>query len=277
MNEDIGYGYEYNKNTNTLIAKPIISGYGLFSTVTLLASAASIANAKYNTMPDKIDVSNTLSKFKDSENSDVFKKVFEINKDISTKPNAFGPNVHHTIYNKSLLSLVGPYFKYYASPTPTVKDAICELKEKYDLYDTNRISVIYRGSDKWTDMGNFIDAGPGAYVHKTRKLFPDCKNVLIQSEEKDVCKYFKQTFKAKFISETDIGNTGLLQQPIPEIDKEKWLIYFIAALWIHAESKYLVTYTGNSGFFVSAIRESQENLYQEQLFNLGIDEVFYNE
>ena len=279
MKEQLSFGYLYDTDTNTLEAQDMISGYGLFSTVILLAAAASKVHNRYHILPDEVKTRNVMRRFKDNDDDDIFKKMFSVNKDIDIDPRPFSPDVHHALYRDSLIKSVSPYIKRYAAPSDGVVDAINDIKGKYDLEDTNRISVIYRGSDKWTDKGGFMDAGPGAYVRMAEKLkkADNSRQMIIQSEEIDICRFFRTKFKAFFIEETAVGDTGLTTRPIPVSDKETWLRYFIASLHIHAESDHLVTYTGNSGFFIVALRGHSNNVYQESVFCKHIDDLFYNE
>ena len=280
MKEVLSFGYSYDTDTDTLEAVNQISNYGLFSTVILLAAAASRVHKKYGILPSKVKAPSTLQRFKDKKDDDIFSQLFTVDETVKIPEiRAFNPDVHHSLYRDSLIKAVSPYIRRYGAPNESVKTAIIDLKARYDLDNLDRVSVIYRGSDKWTDKGGWPDAGPGAYVRMTNKLKIADKNlkVLIQSEEMAICKFFRQKYKAFFIPETAVGDTKLTTRPIPELDRGTWLKYFIASLHIHSESKHVITYTGNSGFFVVALRGHTENVLQECLFSKKVEEIFYND
>jgi hypothetical protein len=60
-----------------------------------------------------------------------------------------------------------------------------------------------------------------------------------------------------------------------EEDKLEWSENYVAALFLHSKSKYLITYTGNSAFFLYLSRGTTNNLYQEITFtNNNYDDFF---
>lgn len=273
-----GFGFTYDNDNNILEPKNNISNYGLFSTITILSSVISKVHETYGVLPRIGNTSKLLCMFKDSPDSDVFSKVFRINQSVIIQnPTSFGPDMHHTKYTQRTINMIGPYMGKVVSISEDVKKNIQKLRDKYDLFDRNRISVIYRGSDKWSDGDDgFIGLGPSAYVRMTTMISKkyDINKILIQSEEAPICKHFKRKFKAICIEETQIGPTTLTDRPIPQADKEEWLKNFISSLCIHAESDHLITYTGNSGLYPVILRNSINGVYQEKVFSQPITELF---
>jgi hypothetical protein len=56
-----------------------------------------------------------------------------------------------------------------------------------------------------------------------------------------------------------------------------WCEFYIASLWIQAKSKYVITYTGNSSFFVYLVRQTTKNFIQEITFTKNYNDFFINE
>ena len=189
-----------------------------------------------------------------------------------------GPDNHHIIYSDEGLKKLQPFFKKYFSLNEETNNVKLSLEDKYDIKDRHRISTIYRGSDKWTDFGGFNSLGPAAYLRLTEKIFEADKTlkVLIQTEDKRVSTWFCNRFHGKFIEETDIGDVEHNRDPIPKEDKLIWLRNYVASLYIHGESEHVVTYTGNSGYFIALIKGGTENLHQEITFTKGHEDFFVN-
>lgn len=274
------FGYYYYPEENKIESMDIIQDYGLFSTFTLLLSTITIVHRDYKVLPDKFDLSNALRKFKEDKSIDMYKVLFKIDESINIdNAEPMGPDHHHEIYTDEKIKKLYPYVRRYFN----LSDEVCEIKdkliEKYNLKDKEFLSVIYRGTDQFTDRGGFISVNCSAYEKLAKdiisKIDPKNRNVLIQSEEPRVVSYFKGSLGAKFIEETNIGQIDNNGAPVPLKDVETWVKYYIASIYIHSKSKTLITYTGNSGFFTALFRGNMENVYQETTFKLN-RKIFFN-
>jgi hypothetical protein len=285
MIEDISFGYDYDEESKVLIARPLIQDYGLFSTFCLLLSATTACHAKCGTVPDEINFGNSLSKFNNKENPiDLYKFLFKIDHSIEIpKEKEFhvGPDNHHTLYTEKTIKGLSPFFKRYFSLNEETLNVKKALEAKYNIEDKNRLSVIYRASDKWTDFGGFLNMGPGAYYRLAWDLWHKHQDsgikLLIQTEDMGVADWFCRSLHGSFITETKIGETNSTTQPIPSENKDVWLRNFVASLYIHAESKILVTYSGNSGYFSALARGTSKDLYQEHSFTKNCKEFFFSD
>ena len=101
--------------------------------------------------------------------------------------------------------------------------------------------------------------------------------LLIQTEDAGVADWFCRSLHGQFISETSIGETNSVTQPIPSQNKLNWLRNFVASLYIHSESKILITYSGNSGYFASLARGNANDLYQENSFTKSYRDFFFSD
>jgi hypothetical protein len=159
-----------------------------------------------------------------------------------------------------------------------VKNKIDELVKKYSIIHENTISVIYRSTDKWTDMGGFNHISPALYMRLTKKLKEETPqyDVFIQSESSGINRVFNESFGSKSIQETLVSTIDGLPLFL-HLDKNKleWSEYYVASLIIHSKSKILITYTGNSSFFVYLSRGTTKNMYQEITFTKNNYEDFF--
>jgi len=285
MIEDISFGYDYDEEGKTLIARPLIEDYGLFSTFCLLLSATTACHAKYGSVPDEINFGKSLSKFNNKDNPiDLYKFLFKIDRTIDiTKDQEFhvGPDNHHTLYNNKTITGLQPFFKRYFTLNDETLAVKKSLEDKYNIQDKNRLSVIYRASDKWTDFGGFLNMGPAAYYRLAWDLWHENQDsgikLLIQTEDMGIADWFCRSLHGQFINETKIGETNSTTQPIPSKDKDLWLRNYVASLYIHAESKILITYSGNSAYFVALARGNSNNLYQEHSFTKNCKDFFFSD
>ena len=130
-------------------------------------------------------------------------------------------------------------------------------------------------------MGGFNYISPALYLRLTRKLKeenPDFE-VLIQSESDGINTIFHQAFGSTFIEETLTSKKDGL--PIflhLDENKMEWSENYVAALLVHSKSNKLITYTGNSAFFVYLCRGTTKGMYQEKTFmNNNFDDFFTKE
>jgi hypothetical protein len=285
IDENILYGYDYDVVNNTLIGRPDIKDYGFFSTFTLMLTSLMVVYKKYKKTPSKIDGNNLLRKLKNDSDTDMYHHFFHIDEELDINfddieiPVPFSPDDQHTIYSEKYSKYYNVFFKKYFNVNQNIQDKIDELTKKYDVDLDNSISVIYRDSDKWTDMGGFNYISAGGYFRKCKEIFENDGNrpkVLIQSENTGVISTFHQAFGSTFFTETSLGNSSEIYPPIPLDDNKKieWSEYYIASLWVHSKCKYVITYTGNSGFFIYLNRGTTKNLTQEITFTKNYNEFF---
>lgn len=285
IHENILYGYDYDIDNNSLIGREEIKDYGFFSTFTLMITSIMVVYKTYKKTPDKIDGSTLLNKIKKGKDIDMYHYFFhmddsiKIGFDIDEIPVPFSPDDHHTIYSEKYSKYYNIFFKKYFNVNQNIKEKIDFLIKKYNVDVNKSISVIYRDSDKWTDMGGFNYISAGAYLRKCREIFEldgNTPKVLIQSENNGVIKTFNEVFDLTFFNETSLGNSSEIYPPIPIDDSKKleWSEYYIASLWIHSKCKYVLTYTGNSAFFIYLNRGTTKNLIQEITFTKDYNDFF---
>lgn len=285
IHEHVLWGYDYDDSTNTLKGNPAVEGAGFFSTFTLLLTSIISVYKKFNKLPN-IDGSRLLNKLNPSQQiNDMYDHFFHINDDIiipftDEQTPSLSPDSHHTIYTNENLKYFIPFFERYFNINENILSKIEILKKKYDINNEKIISVVYRDTDKWTDFGGFNSVQPGPYINLTRLLLTDnpTYKVLIQSENDGVVAHFGNAFGSIFFTETLTSQTSVSPVFVHyNGNKIEWSEYYIASLWIHSKSEYLITYTGNSAFFLYLNRGTTKNLYQETTFQRNYNEFFIKE
>jgi hypothetical protein len=282
--ENILYGYDYDSEKNILIGREDIKDYGFFSTFTLMMTSLMVVYKKFKKTPTGIDGKFLLRKLKKDSEIDMYHYFFHIDNSVEINfneelPVPFSPDDQHTIYSEKYLKYYQPFFKKYFNINKNITEKILFLKEKYNVSEDNTISVIYRDSDKWTDMGGFNYISAAGYFRKCKDIIDseDVRpNIIIQSENSGVIKTFQEAFGSTFFMETSLGNSSEIYPPIPINDdiKLEWSEYYVATLWILSKCKHVISYTGNSSFFVYLNRGTTKNFTQEITFTKNHNEFF---
>jgi hypothetical protein len=283
IHADILFGYDYDDEKNILIGRKGIAEYGFLSTFTLLLISIMTVYKKFKRVPADIDGKNILSNLNPNHDIlDMYHHFFNINEKIEINfdeelPVPTTKDEHHTIYTENNIKYYKPFFDRYFNLNKKILNKIEFLKSKYNVNSDNSISIIYRDTDKWTDLGGVNYLCPAPYFRFATLIMeknPDYK-ILIQTEDHGLKLFFQKYLKATFFDETLTSQT--LVQPVfleKFENKLEWAEYYMASLWIHSKSKYLISYTGNSSFFLYLNRGTTNNFFQEITFTKHIDEFF---
>lgn len=284
IHENIGYGYKFDDETKTIIGEEHIKNYGFFSTFTLMLISIINVYKNLGMVVENVDGRHLLNHLRQNQDIDMYHHFFNINKDVIIDVNVseihkdLQLNEQHTIYKEENMKTFKPFFERYFNLNQRLVDLIEDLKRKYNIDSENSISVIYRDSDKWTDLGGFNYISPAFYYRIAKNLktkYPDYK-VLIQTENPGIKRVFREAFQAVSVDETLTSVTGEYPTFLTlNENKLNWADAYVAALWIHSKSKYLITYTGNSGFFVYLSRGTTKNMYQEITFTKNDENEFF--
>ena len=283
IHENITYGYDYNTETGELVGRTDISNYGFFSTFTLLITAIMAVYNHYGELVKSINGNNLLKHLNTDYSYDMYSHFFHIDENVEVNherpmPVPLTNDDQHTVYRESHVKYYNVFFKRYFNLNNNIQSKLDNLKTKYNVDSDRTISVVYRSTDKWTDMGGFNHISPGLYLRLARQLKtenPDF-DLYIQSESQGINRVFSEGLSGKVIHETLVSKRD--DYPLflhLEDNKLEWAENYVASLFLHSKSKYLITYTGNSAFFLYLSRGTTNNLYQEITFtNNNIDDFF---
>ena len=219
-------------------------------------------------IPERIDYSLGFRHFKKDPEQDIYPDFHEINPMVDVElyagvelpdSNKFEPNLYDFhVYNQITDRFFGP--------SKNVLDKVDLLKTKYALDPDKMISVLYRGTDKSTEL---VLAHPQDYLIVTQRLLqknPDFK-VLLQTDQTQVIQMFVEALgdKVVFFEETPSTTSNSVIWNLMEkngADSIEWSQWFDAALRCVSDCRYMINHTGNVAFFANLYRGSLDGVYQ---------------
>jgi hypothetical protein len=223
---------------------------------------------RHGIVPDKIDYSMGFKHFKKDPNQDIYPLFHQIDKnqpvdlfaDIDIPDaNKFQKNLYNfEIYNQIT--------KRFFNPSDIINDRKKYLLEKYQIDTSKTISVLYRGTDKGTELKL---ANPEQYMVVTKSLLSQNSDfkVLLQTDQTQVIHYFHEELRDRLVifEETPSTTSNRVIWSLMEqngADSIDWSQWFDAALRCVSDCKYVVNHTGNVGMFMNLYRGNLEGVYQ---------------
>lgn len=278
---EVGHGYIYNRDTDTIssMREPYnISDYGLFSTLTLLLSALTVLYKDYGILPSNIDLSKALCRFKTNPGEDLYHKLFTIDDTVDidrSKIFTVGPDYHHEVYDTRTISNLYCFIRRFFKLSYTTQQAVESMTQRYGVTEGNNISVIFRGTDHFTDRGGMVAVNSIAACNIIKQLITHQHyNIFIQTDEPRVNQWYTNNLHAINFNETTLGKIDPLGPPVPVDNLDMWVLNYVAALFIHSTSSKLFTYTGNSGLWACLFRGNLDGVYQDKTFSMNPEEFF---
>jgi hypothetical protein len=223
---------------------------------------------RHGIVPDKINYSLGFRHFKKDPEQDIYSYFHQIdstkNLDLFSEvelpdSNRFEPDLYRfDIYNQIR-------DKFFGSSN-IIKSRVQFLKNKYNINSERTISVLYRGTDKGTELKL---AHPQDYLIETKRILQNNSDfkVLLQTDQTQVIEMFYNELGDRLITFEETPSTtsnsviwNLMEKNgANSIDWSQW---FDAALRCVSECKYLVNHTGNVAFFANLYRGSLEGVRQ---------------
>lgn len=223
---------------------------------------------EHGIIPDRIDYSMGYKHFKKNPDQDIYPLFHKINQnqsiDLYRKIDLPDANKFQKyLYNFEIYNQITSRF---FSPSDIISDRVQFLSEKYKIDYSNTISVLYRGTDKGTELKI---ASPENYLSVTKKLLKDNSDfkVLLQTDQTQVIEYFYSELGDKLIvfEETPSTTSNRVIWSLMEEkgeDSIDWAQWFDAALRCVSKCKCVVNHTGNVGIFMNLYRGNIEEVYQ---------------
>jgi hypothetical protein len=223
---------------------------------------------RHGIVPERIDYSLGFRHFKKNPEQNIYPDFHQIDSSVKMDlfsevqlpdSNRFQPN----LYNFSIYSQIRNRF---FNPSSIILDKKNFLREKYNIEFEKTISVLYRGTDKGTELRL---AHPLDYLYITKQLLADNPNfkVLLQTDQTQVIQMFYDELGDKLITFEETPSTtsnnviwNLMEKK--GVDSIDWSQWFDAALRCVADCKYLINHTGNVAFFANLYRGSLEGVTQ---------------
>lgn len=223
---------------------------------------------RHGIIPERVDYSLGYRHFKKEPEKDIYPDFHKIDptKELNLysivelpDANKYRPDLYRfDVYNQIRDRFFGP--------SEIIKERVQFLKNKYNINPEKTISVLYRGTDKGTEL---TLAHPQRYLELVQKLLknnPEFK-VLIQTDQTQVIELFCNQFgdKVIFFEETPSTTSNTAIWSLMEksgSDSIDWSQWVDAALRCVAECKYLINHTGNVSFFTNLYRGNLKRVYQ---------------
>lgn len=223
---------------------------------------------EHGIIPDQIDYSMGFKHFKKDPNLDIYPLFHKIDNtqkiDLFRKVDIPDANRYQKyLYNFEIYNQI---IKRFFNPSDLILERIEFLTKKYNIDYSKTISVLYRGTDKGTELRI---APPQDYLSAVKNILnenPDFK-ILIQTDQTQVIEYFYSELGDKVITFVETPSTksnrviwSLMEQH--GADSIDWSQWFDAALRCVSKCKYVVNHTGNVGMFMNLYRGNIEGVFQ---------------
>lgn len=243
--------------------------YGFYS-ISVETFSAILVALNSGVVPKRISYENCCNLYKLDPNLDIFPEIFSINEEITDIPlnqNIFIPHCNtarHSL-DENNIKQYNKIIKKYFNPSKTAIKYKNYLIEKYKINFNETISVLYRGTDKKTEI---TLASPEEYLKICKSILENNPNfrVLIQSDQTQVIEYFKENlgdicFNFEEIESTR-GEVGILYL-IKSMNSNptESIKLFDAAIRCVSECNYFICNTGNIPLFAKFYRGNLNNVY----------------
>jgi hypothetical protein len=216
----------------------------------------------------RVDFSRCMMAFKEGRSDDPYLSLFapaSNRDDVVALP--YAGFQHHGIYATFDLPILKQYATAYFAPSASVMAFEHAITEKYGLVAENTLAIVYRGTDKITEVTptpveRYIEAAQ-AILRANPALA-----VVIQTDQAQALQAVKAAFpNAIHFEEMPVtsGTTaihGLELQRQFAVSKSMFAIRMLAITHLLAKMKYIVTHTGNIGLWLALYRGNNANFYQ---------------
>ncbi|MBW4034799.1 MAG: discoidin domain-containing protein [Proteobacteria bacterium] len=222
----------------------------------------------YGITVTKVDYSQCLAQFKDVPGIDLYPILFQtpmINiESAEFKQVLFN---QHVVYVNTDLSELRRYATIYFDPSEKVREFENQLINKYSLVMEDSIALIYRGTDKNTEV---TPATIDRYISvalAARKIDQNLK-VIIQTDQEQVLHLVLDAIPdAIFFRELPVttGSVVIHQLSLREeykISKTDFSIRMLGVTHLLSQAKYIVSHTGNIGLWLAIYRGNKDGFYQ---------------
>jgi len=218
--------------------------------------------------PNTINYSMGFKRFKKDKNRDIFSDFYKI--DFTKKIKLFKK---HPLLDENKKQFGLYDFDYYNqivnkffNPSDLILDRKRFLLQKYNINPKETISILYRGTDKYTEVRL---SSPENYLNVVKQLLQITKlnKVLVQTDQTQVLDYFKSELGDIVVSFDETPSTSGLDAMNTVIENEgkdtmDWMQWFDAALRCVSECSYVINHTGNCGLWMNLYRGSIDNVFQ---------------
>jgi hypothetical protein len=194
----------------------------------------------------------------------------------------YPPN--HGLYRFLDYDRLRPVIERYFQPSSRAQEVRAELIRHYEIDPATTLAVVYRGTDKSTEVKV---ASPEAYLGLTRTLllrYPHYR-VWIQTDESEVRDMFCRAFgdRCFFLHEMPVSTNGLavhdLQDHALNMDRSEFGVLLVAVNSLLAQADIVINHTGNMALWLCLFRGHADGVWQfddeGQLLNPGYPTCYW--
>lgn len=219
-------------------------------------------------VPDKISYAMGFKRFKSDPNRDIFPDFYQINPSIPVQllKTVTLPDENRKQFDLYDFEYYNQVISRFFNPSEIIDNRMNILLDKYKINPSETIAVLYRGTDKYTEVRL---GSPQAYLQVVQQILQqtNAKKVLVQTDQTQVLNFFKQELGdlVVYFEETpsttgkDAMNTVMEKEGNDTMD---WMQWFDAALRCVSKCAYVVNHTGNCGLWMNLYRGNINNVFQ---------------
>lgn len=219
-------------------------------------------------IPDKISYAMGFKRFKSDPNRDIFPDFYQINPSIPVQllKTVTLPDENRKQFDLYDFEYYNQVINRFFNPSEVISNRMNTLLDKYKINPSETIAVLYRGTDKYTEVRL---GSPQAYLQVVQQILQqtNAKRVLVQTDQTQVLNLFKQELGDLVVCfEETPSTTG--QQAMNTVmenegnDTMDWMQWFDAALRCVSKCAYVVNHTGNCGLWMNLYRGTTANVFQ---------------
>jgi hypothetical protein len=244
---------------------------GFFSNCTVALWNIAEIKRHYGVFPKQIDFTNSFTHYRDAKqaiNNDAYPTFFKLKNNNGLQKSKNIPRVaHHGQYNSINYSLINPVVEHYFQASHQVARTEEELIARYKIDLEHTIAIVYRGTDKITEVSL---ANPFNYLAQARQLLTKNPNfrVWIQTDDFHVRDMFCRELGSQcfYMNEMPVTkeNTAihLLDQSALRMNPQRFGVTLLAVTRLLSKSAFIINHTGNMALWICLYRGHTKNVIQ---------------
>jgi hypothetical protein len=252
---------------------------GFYSNQTQTFLSLLILQKDYNIVPDEIDYQwgyRRITPRDPSRNVYIDFHRTDLTKSVDIGKQVVIPDENQKQFDLYDWDLYNQIMNRFFNPSDIIKSRKQSLIRNYfeskNIKLEKTISVLYRGTDKYTEVRL---APPEDYLKVVNHLLEvtDATNVLIQTDDGKVSDFFKSELGDKVICFSEPKVSYNKSSVLDNLEAQSNLdgikdhqLWFDAALRIVSECAYLVNHTGNCALWANLYRGNTKNVFQFDQF-----------
>ncbi len=216
----------------------------------------------------RVDFSGCMMAFKESRNDDPYLSLFAppANRDnLAALPHA--GFLHHGNYATFDLPILRQYAMAYFAPSADVMAFEHAIMEKYRLVADHTLAIVYRGTDKITEV---TPTPVERYIEAAQAILRTNPGlaVVIQTDQAQALQAVKAAIPSAIHFEempVTSGTTVIHGMDLERqfaVSKSTFAIRMLGITHLLAKMKYIVTHTGNIGLWLALYRGNSAGFYQ---------------